>query len=69
MDRTHLHDTVHRVQDAIVTKPDHDWDLAALAAIGNTTERHLLRLFSENAGVSPLHYLCLIRVERARQER
>jgi transcriptional regulator GlxA family with amidase domain len=67
MHRRHLHGTVHRVQDAIVTKPDHDWDMAALAALGNTTERHLLRLFIENAGVSPLHYLRLIRLERARQ--
>ena len=67
MHRRHLHATVHRVQDAIVTKPDHDWDMAALATVGNTTERHLLRLFIENAGVSPLHYLRLIRLERARQ--
>ena len=67
MHRRHLHGTVHRVQDAIVTKPDHDWDMAALAALGNTTERHLLRLFTDNAGVSPLHYLRLIRLERARQ--
>jgi transcriptional regulator GlxA family with amidase domain len=50
-----------------VTKPDHDWSMAALAAVGNTTERHLLRLFIENAAVSPLHYLRLIRLERARQ--
>jgi transcriptional regulator GlxA family with amidase domain len=67
MHRRHLHATVHRVQDAIVTKPEHDWDMAALAALGNTTERHLLRLFIDNAGVSPLHYLRLIRLERARQ--
>ena len=67
MHRRHLHATVHRVQDAIVTKPDHGWDMAELAKVGNTTERHLLRLFIENAGVSPLHYLRLIRLERARQ--
>ena len=67
MHRRHLHATVHRVQDAILTKSDHDWDMPALAALGNTTERHLLRLFIENAGVSPLHYLRLIRLERARQ--
>jgi transcriptional regulator GlxA family with amidase domain len=67
MHRRHLHATVHRVQDAIVTKPDHGWDMAALAFVGNTTERHLLRLFIENAGISPLHYLRLIRLERARQ--
>lgn len=67
MHRRHLHATVHRVQDAIVTKPDRDWDMTALASLGNTTERHLLRLFIDHAGVSPLHYLRLIRLERARQ--
>ena len=67
MHRRHLHATVHRVQDAIITRPDRDWDMATLAAVGNTTERHLLRLFIEHACVSPLHYLRLIRLERARQ--
>ena len=65
--RGHLHTTVHRVQDAIVNAPERDWDMAALAGVGNTTERHLLRLFLEHARVSPLHYLQAIRLERARQ--
>jgi transcriptional regulator GlxA family with amidase domain len=67
MHRRHLHSTVHRVQDAVITKPERDWDMASLAAIGNTTERHLLRLFIEHACVSPLDYLRMIRLERARQ--
>ena len=41
--------------------------MAALAAVGHTTERHLLRLFVEQAGVSPLNYLRSIRLERARR--
>jgi transcriptional regulator GlxA family with amidase domain len=65
--RRHLHATVHRVQDAIVSESERDWDMASLAAVGNTTERHLLRLFVEHAGVSPLDYLRSIRLERARQ--
>lgn len=65
--RRHLHAVVHRVQDAIITKPERDWDMGALAAVGHATERHLLRLFIDHAGVSPLHYLRLIRLERARQ--
>ncbi|MEO8622595.1 MAG: helix-turn-helix domain-containing protein [bacterium] len=65
--RRHLHSTVHRVQDAIVTESDRDWDMTSLAQVGNTTERHLLRLFVEHAGVSPLDYLRSIRLERARQ--
>jgi transcriptional regulator GlxA family with amidase domain len=67
MHRRHLHATVHRVQDAIITESERDWDMASLAAVGNTTERHLLRLFVEHAGVSPLDYLRTIRLERARQ--
>lgn len=65
--RGHLHTTVHRVQDAIVNAPERDWNMRALADAGNTTERHLLRLFLEHARVSPLHYLQAIRLERARQ--
>jgi transcriptional regulator GlxA family with amidase domain len=67
MHRRHLHPTVHRVQDAIVTEPQRDWDMASLADVGHATERHLLRLFIDHAGISPLHYLRLIRLERARQ--
>jgi transcriptional regulator GlxA family with amidase domain len=65
--RRHLHAVVHRVQDAIITRPTRDWDMPALAAVGHATERHLLRLFMDHAGVSPLQYLRSIRLERARQ--
>ena len=65
--RRHLHGAVHRVQDAISAEPERDWNMAALAALGHVTERHLLRLFTDHAGVSPLHYLQAIRIERARQ--
>jgi transcriptional regulator GlxA family with amidase domain len=65
--RRHMHAAVHRVQDVISAEPERDWDMAALAAVGHVTERHLLRLFLQHAGVSPLHYLQAIRLERARQ--
>jgi transcriptional regulator GlxA family with amidase domain len=65
--RRHVHAAVHRVQDAITAEPEHNWNMAALAALGHVTERHLLRLFTDHAGVSPLHYLQAIRLERARQ--
>ena len=45
MHRRHLHPTVHRVQDAIVSEPQRDWDMAALAEAGRVTERHLLQQF------------------------
>jgi transcriptional regulator GlxA family with amidase domain len=65
--RRHLHGAVHRVQDAISAEPERDWNMATLAELGHVTERHLLRLFMDHAGVSPLHYLQAIRLERARQ--
>lgn len=65
--RRHLHPAVHRVQDAILAMPGRDWSMSALASVGFTTERHLLRLFLDHAGVSPRDYLQSIRLERARQ--
>jgi transcriptional regulator GlxA family with amidase domain len=65
--RGHMHAAVHKVQDAINAEPERHWDMAAMAAMGHVTERHLLRLFLRHAGVSPLHYLQAIRLERARQ--
>jgi transcriptional regulator GlxA family with amidase domain len=65
--RRHLHPAVHKVQDAISAESHRDWDMAALAEIGHVTERHLLRLFVQHAGASPLQCLQTIRLERARQ--
>jgi transcriptional regulator GlxA family with amidase domain len=65
--RRHLHPVVHRVQDAIGAEPERSWDMAALGALAHVTQRHLLRLFIDHAGISPLQYLQTIRLERARQ--
>jgi transcriptional regulator GlxA family with amidase domain len=65
--RRHLHAAVHRVQDAITSNPGKDWDMEAMAEVGHATARHLLRLFREHAGISPMQYLRSIRLERARQ--
>jgi transcriptional regulator GlxA family with amidase domain len=63
--RRHLYAAVHRVQDAISSEPHRDWNMSSMAAIGHVTERHLLRLFVRHAGVSPLQFLRVIRLERA----
>jgi transcriptional regulator GlxA family with amidase domain len=65
--RRHLHAAVHRVQDALSARPERNWDMASMAAVGHVTERHLLRLFLRHAGVSPLNYLRAIRLVHARQ--
>lgn len=65
--RRHTHTAVHKVQDAICAEPERAWDMAGMAALGHVTARHLLRLFLQHAGLSPMHYLQSIRLERARQ--
>ncbi len=63
--RNHLHAALHRVQDAVSQQPAQDWSLATMAAVAHTSPRHLARLFSEHAGVAPLHYLRRIRLAAA----
>jgi transcriptional regulator GlxA family with amidase domain len=65
--RHHLHPAVHRVQDAVCADPAQEWTMSSLAEVGHVTERHLLRLFTAHADVSPLSYLQAIRLERAKQ--
>lgn len=65
--RNHLHPAVHRVQDAVCADPAREWTMPLLAEVGHVTQRHLLRLFTTHAAVSPLHYLQAIRLERAKQ--
>jgi transcriptional regulator GlxA family with amidase domain len=65
--RRHVHSAVHRVQEAVSTESDRDWDMSQMARVGHVTTRHLLRLFVRHAGVSPLQFLRNVRLERARQ--
>jgi transcriptional regulator GlxA family with amidase domain len=65
--RRHLHPVVHRVQDALAADARRDWDMPALAGLANMSERHLVRLFREHAGITPMELLESIRLERARK--
>lgn len=65
--RNHLHPAVHRVQDAVCADPARPWQAGDMARAGHVTPRHLHRLFTQHAGVTPLEYVQRIRVERARQ--
>ena len=60
--RNHMHPVLHRVQDAVSGQPQLDWSIARMARAGHTSTRHLSRLFTEHAGVSPLEYLRRIRL-------
>jgi transcriptional regulator GlxA family with amidase domain len=65
--RRHGSAAVHRVQGAISAAPERDWNMPTMATVGAVTARHLLRLFLQHCGASPLEYLRGVRLERARQ--
>jgi transcriptional regulator GlxA family with amidase domain len=65
--RRHHAAAVHRVQQAVSAAPERSWSMPAMAKLAHVTERHLLRLFQQHSGVSPLDFLRAIRLERARQ--
>jgi transcriptional regulator GlxA family with amidase domain len=60
--RNHIHPAIHRVQDAINADPAANWSLAKLADIGHLSERHLSRLFREQADMAVIDYVNMIRV-------
>ncbi|HEY0202250.1 MAG TPA: helix-turn-helix domain-containing protein, partial [Burkholderiaceae bacterium] len=63
--RNHLHATLHRVQDAVGAHPQDDWTVPRMAALANTSPRHLTRLFVEHAGIAPLAWLRRLRLAAA----
>jgi transcriptional regulator GlxA family with amidase domain len=65
--RNHLHPGLHRVQDAIAADPARAWTADELAAVAQTSARHLTRLFQSYAAMSPLDYVHLLRIALARE--
>ncbi|WP_329342762.1 DJ-1/PfpI family protein [Streptomyces sp. NBC_00663] len=63
--RSHLDDTVHRVQDLIDARFDRSLPLPALASAAGVSERTLTRLFTRATGLTPLRYQQTLRLERA----
>ncbi|MER0247308.1 DJ-1/PfpI family protein [Streptomyces sp. HSW2009] len=64
--RSHLDDTVHRVQDLIDTRFAEPLTLAHLAAQAGVSPRTLTRLFGRaTGGLTPLRYQQTLRVEHA----
>lgn len=63
--RNHLHAALHRVQDAISQQPAADWNASTMAGLAHTSPRHLARLFSAHAGITPMDYLRHIRLATA----
>jgi len=65
--RNHLHAGLHRVQDAVGERPQDDWSVPRMAALANTSSRHLARLFLLHAGIAPLTWLRRLRLASAQQ--
>lgn len=63
--RSHVDDTVHRVQDVIDARFAVRIPLAALAEETGVSQRTVTRLFERATGLTPLRYQHLLRVERA----
>jgi transcriptional regulator GlxA family with amidase domain len=63
--RSHLSDTVHRVQDLIDSRFTERLPLADLAATAGVSQRTLTRLFARATGMTPLRYQQQLRTERA----
>ena len=58
---------VRRAQDLIETSPGADHRVGVLASTVAMSERHFLRRFTAETGMTPAAYVEEIRVERARQ--
>lgn len=63
--RGHLHQQLHRLQDAICRRPQDAWSIDRMADEAGVSPRHLSRLFALHAGLSPLQYLHKIRLSTA----
>ncbi|KOV85451.1 AraC family transcriptional regulator [Nocardia sp. NRRL S-836] len=63
--RSHINETVHRVQDVIESRLTDRLSLAELAALAGCSERTVTRLFGRATGMTPLRYQQALRVERA----
>lgn len=60
--RSHLHPTVHRVQDLIAQDPTAIWDVKTLAREAHMSERHFSRLFNNETGLSVPDYVNGLRI-------
>lgn len=63
--RSHVDDTVHRVQDLIDAGFTRSLPLVSLADAAGVSPRTVTRLFGRATGLTPLRYQHLLRLERA----
>jgi len=65
--RSHLHQGIHNVQDAMQQDPARDWRVSQLADIAYCSPRHLARMFKDHTKISCKRYLQILRISLAKQ--
>lgn len=63
--RSHLHPTIHRIQDQVTTNPTRDWTVERLAEEAHMSTRHFSRLFNKETGVTVPDYINGLRIAMA----
>ncbi|GAA3470765.1 hypothetical protein GCM10018965_053180 [Nonomuraea roseola] len=63
--RSHVDETVHRIQDLIESRFTERLPLRLLAKAAGCSERTVTRLFRQATGLTPLAYPSTLRLERA----
>ena len=58
---------LHKIMNAVLTHPEKDHNLAAMAAVAGVTPPHFCRIFKRATGVSPHQYVMKARLDRAQQ--
>ena len=65
--REHIHPSVHRVQDWIMSHPDRRATIDELARVAALSPRHLTRVFRESTGVTLKAFAHKVKLEVAKQ--
>ena len=60
--RSHLHPTIHRIQDMIASDPTDNWTVERLANSAYMSVRHFSRLFNKETGYSVPDYVNGLRI-------
>ncbi len=55
------------LEKAIFSNPRHKWKIEELTQIVDVTPAHLQKLFKVEIGISPIHFIKQIRLEKARE--
>jgi transcriptional regulator GlxA family with amidase domain len=64
--RSHIHPSVHRIQDWLIAHPDHRPSLEALARVACMSARNLNRAFRKATGITPKVFANKVKLQVAR---